>query len=212
MTNDSHPRTSPRSSDDSAAAAERDPHDATGRCRDAISSRSPARVRACCWSAARASAERADARFPGFVPAGPCASASASSDIVVIGAGGWGSFTALNLRKMGAKVTLVDAYGPGNARSTSGDETRGVRSSYGDRPGAQGELWTLWAREAMKKWIAFDDEWGKRLPPQPVPRHRRSHHAHGVGQLPAAHEGLVGQEQDPVPDPQSGRRAQGVSR
>ena len=88
---------------------------------------------------------------------------SASSDIVVIGAGGWGSFTALNLRKMGAKVTLVDAYGPGNARSTSGDETRGVRSSYGDRPGEQGELWTLWAREAMKKWIAFDDEWGKEL-------------------------------------------------
>jgi glycine/D-amino acid oxidase-like deaminating enzyme len=79
----------------------------------------------------------------------------------VIGAGAWGSFTALNLRKRGVKVTLVDAYGPGNARSTSGDETRGVRSSYGDRPGAQGELWTLWAREALKKWIAFDDEWGR---------------------------------------------------
>ena len=41
------------------------------------------------------------------------------------------------------------------------DETRGVRSSYGDRPGVQGEVWTLWAREAMKKWIAFDDEWGR---------------------------------------------------
>ena len=84
-----------------------------------------------------------------------------ATKVVVIGAGGWGSFTALNLRKMGAKVTLVDAYGPGNARSTSGDETRGVRSSYGDRTGDQGELWMLWAREAMKKWIAFDDEWGK---------------------------------------------------
>jgi glycine/D-amino acid oxidase-like deaminating enzyme len=88
-------------------------------------------------------------------------SASASPDIVVIGAGAWGSFTALNLQKMGAKVTLVDAYGPGNARSTSGDETRGVRSSYGDRTGALGELWTLWARDAMKRWIAFDDEWGR---------------------------------------------------
>jgi sarcosine oxidase len=86
---------------------------------------------------------------------------SASSDIAVIGAGGWGSFTALNLIQHGHKVTLVDAYGPGNARSTSGDETRGVRSSYGDRPGEQGETWTLWARESMKKWIAFDDEWGK---------------------------------------------------
>ena len=84
-----------------------------------------------------------------------------SSDIIVIGAGGWGSFTALNLIQRGHKVTLVDAYGPGNARSTSGDETRGVRSSYGDRPGVQGEVWTLWARDAMKKWAAFDDEWGK---------------------------------------------------
>src|SRR5947199_14998 len=52
----------------------------------------------------------------------------ASPDIVVIGAGIWGSFTAYHLRKMGANVTLVDAYGPGNARSTSGDETRGVRA------------------------------------------------------------------------------------
>lgn len=87
----------------------------------------------------------------------------ASPDIVVIGAGIWGSFTAYHLRKMGANVTLVDAYGPGNARSTSGDETRGVRSSYGDRVGALGELWMLWAREAMTRWIAFDDEWGREM-------------------------------------------------
>lgn len=98
---------------------------------------------------------------PGISPRSSVTPATASSEVVVIGAGAWGSFTALNLRKRGVKVTLVDAYGPGNARSTSGDETRGVRSSYGDRPGAQGELWTLWAREAMKKWIAFDDEWGR---------------------------------------------------
>jgi glycine/D-amino acid oxidase-like deaminating enzyme len=90
-------------------------------------------------------------------------SASASPEVVVIGAGVWGSFTALNLQRMGVKVTLVDAYGPGNARSTSGDETRGVRSSYGDRPGQQGETWMLWARESMQKWKDFDAEWGKQL-------------------------------------------------
>ena len=82
-----------------------------------------------------------------------------SPDIIVIGAGAWGGWTALNLRQMGAKVTLVDAYGPGNARSTSGDESRGVRSSYGDR--STGEHWMLWAREAMKRWTAFDDTWGR---------------------------------------------------
>ena len=90
-------------------------------------------------------------------------SASASPDVIVIGSGVWGSFTALNLRRMGVNVTLVDAYGPGNARSTSGDETRGVRSSYGDRPGAQGENWMLWARESMTLWKQFDAEWGKQL-------------------------------------------------
>jgi glycine/D-amino acid oxidase-like deaminating enzyme len=89
--------------------------------------------------------------------------ASASPEIVMIGSGVWGSFTGLNLQRMGAKVTIVDAYGPGNARSTSGDETRGVRSSYGDRAGAQGEQWMLWARESMKKWKAFDEEWGRYL-------------------------------------------------
>jgi glycine/D-amino acid oxidase-like deaminating enzyme len=100
-------------------------------------------------------------RVPGLRATRSVRSASASADIVVIGAGAWGSFTAMNLRKMGAKVTLVDAYGPGNSRSTSGDESRGVRSSYGDKTGALGELWMLWAREAMKRWIAFDDEWGR---------------------------------------------------
>ncbi|MEK0430490.1 MAG: hypothetical protein RL139_294, partial [Gemmatimonadota bacterium] len=57
----------------------------------------------------------------------------ASGHVVVVGAGAWGAFTALNLRREGVKVTLVDQYGPANSRSTSGDETRGIRSSYGDR-------------------------------------------------------------------------------
>jgi len=96
-------------------------------------------------------------------PRVPFVRSGESPDIVVVGAGAWGGWTALNLRKMGAKVTIVDAYGAGNARSTSGDETRGVRSSYGDRPGELGEVWMLWAREAMKKWIQFDDEWGREL-------------------------------------------------
>ncbi len=100
-------------------------------------------------------------RVPGLLGAPAIRTKGESPDIVVIGAGTWGSWTAMNLRKMGAKVTMVDAYGPGNSRSTSGDETRGVRSSYGDKTGQLGELWMLWAREAIKRWIAFDDEWGK---------------------------------------------------
>ncbi len=108
-------------------------------------------------------AHSAEAAIPSPKATRSVRSAGASPEIVVIGSGVWGSFTALNLQRMGAKVTVVDAYGPGNARSTSGDETRGVRSSYGDRPGAQGEQWMLWARESMNKWKAFDEEWGRYL-------------------------------------------------
>ena len=93
---------------------------------------------------------------PGFLRSG-----RSSSNIVVIGAGAFGGWTALNLQRMGARVTLVDMLGPGNSRSTSGDETRGVRSSYGDRP--HGELWMRWARKALTRWKEWDAEYAKPL-------------------------------------------------
>lgn len=96
-------------------------------------------------------AEAGAARAPGLVQGAP--------EVVVVGAGAFGGWTAYWLRRMGAKVTLVDAYGPGNSRATSGDETRGVRSSYGDHPYA--DLWVPWAREAMSRWKSFDEEWSR---------------------------------------------------
>ena len=53
--------------------------------------------------------------------------------IVVVGAGAFGGWTALELRRRGARVTLVDAWGPGNARASSGGETRVIRATYGAR-------------------------------------------------------------------------------
>ncbi len=76
-------------------------------------------------------------------------------DVVVVGAGNFGTWTALHLQRMGAKVTLLDQYGPGNSRSASGGETRGVRTSYGDRP--QGLQWGQWAARAMDKWKEWDE-------------------------------------------------------
>ncbi|HKS06144.1 MAG TPA: FAD-dependent oxidoreductase, partial [Gemmatimonadaceae bacterium] len=102
-----------------------------------------------------------DELTPGLVPPPKITFLGGSrSDVVVVGAGLWGSFAAYNLRKRGARVTLVDQHGPGNSRATSGDETRGVRSTYGER-GETGELWMLWARESMKRWQEFDKEWAK---------------------------------------------------
>jgi glycine/D-amino acid oxidase-like deaminating enzyme len=83
---------------------------------------------------------------------------AAAPEVVVIGAGVWGGWTAFYLTRMGASVQLVDAYGPGNSRATSGDETRGIRSSYGTN-----ELWVKWAKEAIKRWALWDEEWAKPL-------------------------------------------------
>jgi len=58
-------------------------------------------------------------------------SLSKGSSVIVVGAGAFGGWTALNLLRRGLKVTLVDAWGPGNSRSSSGDETRVIRSTYG---------------------------------------------------------------------------------
>ena len=40
-----------------------------------------------------------------------------TNHVAVIGAGAFGGWTALNLLRRGTKVTLVDAWGPGNSRS-----------------------------------------------------------------------------------------------
>src|SRR5262245_53758050 len=98
------------------------------------------------------------------IASAPQASAVAQSagDVIVIGAGAFGGWTAYYLTTLGAKVTLVDAYGPGNSRATSGDETRGLRTSYGDK-GIWAELWTSWANEAISRWARFDDDWGRQM-------------------------------------------------
>jgi len=88
----------------------------------------------------------------------PSIQTSPSPEIVVVGAGAFGGWTALYLREMGHSVRLVDAYGPGNARSSSGGETRQIRASYGDR-----EIYSRWAVEALGRWQAREAEWRRRL-------------------------------------------------
>ena len=85
-------------------------------------------------------------------------------DVVVVGAGSFGMWTALHLLRLGATVSVVDTYGPANSRSTSGGETRGVRSSYGGRD--HGLLWARWATESMRRWQQWDEENSSRLLPR----------------------------------------------
>ena len=79
-------------------------------------------------------------------------------DVVVIGAGAFGGWTALELRERGAKVTLVDAYGPGNPHASSGGESRNIQFAYGDK-----EIYVRWAVEAWRLWHERQEEFGRRL-------------------------------------------------
>lgn len=52
-------------------------------------------------------------------------------DVAVVGAGVFGAWSAYKLRLAGASVLLLDAYGPGNSRASSGGESRIIRLGYG---------------------------------------------------------------------------------
>lgn len=78
--------------------------------------------------------------------------------IAVVGAGAFGGWTALWLARRGARVTVVDAWGPGNMRASSGGETRVIRGSYGDRA-----VYTKMAARALSLWKASEREWQRRF-------------------------------------------------
>lgn len=52
-------------------------------------------------------------------------------DVAVVGAGVFGAWSAYQLKLAGASVLLLDAYGPGNSRASSGGESRIIRLGYG---------------------------------------------------------------------------------
>ena len=78
--------------------------------------------------------------------------------VTVIGAGAFGGWTALHLLRAGCKVTLVDAWGPGHSRASSGDETRVIRGSYG--PNA---IYTQMVARAIPMWKENQRRWGVKL-------------------------------------------------
>ena len=68
-------------------------------------------------------------------------------DVVVIGAGVFGAWTAWHLARRGRKVLLADAYGPGNSRASSAGESRIIRMGYG-----ADELYTRWSQRSLVQW------------------------------------------------------------
>lgn len=78
--------------------------------------------------------------------------------IAVVGAGAFGGWTALHLLEGAARVTLLDAWGPGNSRASSGGETRVMRGTYGpDQP------YTEMAARALKIWAKYERRWKRQF-------------------------------------------------
>ena len=68
-------------------------------------------------------------------------------DCVVVGAGVFGSWSALRLRESGRSVALVEALGPGNPKSSSGGASRVIRMGYG-----ADEIYTRWSMRSLTAW------------------------------------------------------------
>jgi sarcosine oxidase len=78
--------------------------------------------------------------------------------VAVIGAGAFGGWAALHLLERGARVTLIDAWGPGNSRASSGGETRVFRGTYGpDQP------YTEMAARALRLWRKYEKRWKRQF-------------------------------------------------
>jgi monomeric sarcosine oxidase len=72
--------------------------------------------------------------------------------VVVVGAGVFGTWTAHHLLSAGCDVTLVDAYGPANPRASSSDQSRILRCGYG-----ADEIYSAFARRSVEQWRALQE-------------------------------------------------------
>ncbi|HKX30265.1 MAG TPA: FAD-dependent oxidoreductase [Blastocatellia bacterium] len=68
-------------------------------------------------------------------------------DLAIVGAGVFGSWTAYHLQRRGLKLCLIDAYGAGNSRASSGGESRIIRMGYGTN-----EIYTRWSNQSLSWW------------------------------------------------------------
>jgi sarcosine oxidase len=82
----------------------------------------------------------------------------ATYDIAIIGAGVFGAWTAHAFTKSGASVILLDAYGPGNSRSSSSGETRVIRMGYGPD-----EFYTRWSMRSLPQWRELELRLGREV-------------------------------------------------
>ena len=93
-----------------------------------------------------------------YIIGSPAFARSLRASVIVVGAGAFGGWSALQLLRKGAKVILLDAWGPGNSRASSGGETRVIRTTYGPE-----RLYTQTAARALQLWRENEQRWNLKL-------------------------------------------------
>ncbi len=81
-----------------------------------------------------------------------------NGEIIVVGAGAWGGWSALLLQKAGYQVTLIDKTGPGHEKAGSGGKTRIIRMAYG---GSQ--VYTDMVDRSFQLWEQYCKSWEEDL-------------------------------------------------
>src|SRR5215469_8469949 len=79
-------------------------------------------------------------------------------DVVIVGPGVFGSWTALTMVQASKSVLLIDAWGPGHSRSSSGGESRIIRMGYG-----ADEIYTRMAVRSLTQWLELSEDSGESL-------------------------------------------------
>lgn len=78
-----------------------------------------------------------------------------SYDVVVVGAGVFGIWTAYKLHMAGRRVAVIDAVGPAHSGASSGGESRVTRCGYGEK-----EIYSEWAWRSIGEWQALSARTG----------------------------------------------------
>lgn len=84
--------------------------------------------------------------------------AQGQADVVVVGAGVLGSWSALSLTRRGLDVVLVEMLSPGHVRSSSGGESRLIRCAHG-----ADTAFTAMALRSLDAWSQLEEEVGRPL-------------------------------------------------
>ena len=78
--------------------------------------------------------------------------------IAVVGAGAFGGWTAHHLLRKGYDVTLLDVFGPGNSRASSGGDSRVIRGIYGED-----KIYVDLVARSFKLWKRYQKQWQQSL-------------------------------------------------